>query len=53
MTLRCSHLAPEHLRVPLDDPAFVMALILALRGGRLALDSESSALLARKLQADP
>jgi hypothetical protein len=26
------------LAVPLDDPALVVALMLALRGGRLALD---------------
>ena len=29
------------LAVPLDDAALLLALVLALRGGRLALDSET------------
>jgi hypothetical protein len=41
------------LAVPLDDPALLLALVLALRGGRLILDSDSTALLVRKLQAHP
>ena len=28
------------LAVPLDDPALLLALVLALRGGRLALDAD-------------
>ena len=30
------------LAVPLDDSALLLALVLALRGGRLALDTEAA-----------
>ena len=47
MTLRSA------LALPLDGPALLLALMLALRGGRLALDRDCTALLVRELQAPP